>query len=74
MVEVEAPISQTALSKIMGPNRAIVTRRKLLVLDINGVLADIVNGLSHDNTNYIPYVVPYDYKTCTPPSWKAGDS
>ncbi|KAK1358689.1 hypothetical protein POM88_043163 [Heracleum sosnowskyi] len=50
-----APVKEDALSKITGPDRAIVTRRKLLVLDINGVLACILHGKPQNGfQNFIP--------------------
>lgn len=53
------PSSQDALNEIMGQKRDIVmkdasnSRRKLLVLDINGVHADIVEPVPHDNKTYL---------------------
>ncbi|KAK1352951.1 ubiquitin-like domain-containing CTD phosphatase 1 [Heracleum sosnowskyi] len=53
------PSSQDALNEIMGQKRDIVmkdasnSRRKLLVLDINGLLADIVEPIPRGNETFL---------------------
>lgn len=66
---------KTSPCQITGPDRAIVTRRKLLVLDINGVLACVLHGMPHNGfQNYIPIYIPSDSETQTEACMKSGDS
>lgn len=66
---------KTSPCQITGPDRAIVTRRKLLVLDINGVLACVLHGKPRVGfLNFIPIYIPSDFETQTEACMKSGDS